>query len=148
MFKSIGAVLLTWLVSMIAWMLLMTALLAAAAALDPAHFQFPPTGEAPNPPNKLFWFASLGIDGIMGAVAGLLVCRWSPSRPKAHLIALMIFFCAGTIATAFGEAGLIPEWVSWGRVVLVSLTLFAGGHFQMSKEKPSNPLESMVTLQA
>ncbi|MDF1660244.1 MAG: hypothetical protein P1V97_00630 [Planctomycetota bacterium] len=148
MIKSIGALAISWLLSVIAWMILMMALMAISAALDPVHFQLPPGDEVPNPPNNTFWVLSLVIDGVMAVLAGVLVTRFSPSQPKVHLTVLMALFCAGTIATAFGEAGMLPEWVSWSRVVIVVVAMYGAGMWRISRRRDHSSLESMVSLQS
>lgn len=148
MVKSIGALGISWLLSIIAWMILMMALLAVCSTIDPAHFSFPPTEKVPSPPNNIFWILSLVIDGVMALLAGVLVTQFSPSKPKLHLIILTAFFCAGTIATAFGEAGMLPEWVSWGRVVLVVFTMYGAGMWRISRKPAHNPLDSFISLQS
>lgn len=148
MIKSIGALAVSWLISVIAWMALMAALLAISAAVDPAHFQFPPGDKAPDPSGPSFWILSLAIDGVMAILAGFLVTKFSPSNAKAHLIVLMSLFCAGTIATAFGEAGMVPEWVSWSRVVIVVAAMYGVGIWRISRERDESPLDSMISLQS
>lgn len=142
MVRNVFAVLGGWVISIVAWFLMMISWSLLARMISPDEFPLPQADVAIQPPMAI-WFlvGTLVCDALAGAMAGYLIAWWA--RKPAHTlmwIVTSLMAIALIVQVAAGQ-GTLPLWLGMLRVIVMPVGLWVGARWKGldPKEGDQNP---------
>jgi len=133
--KTLAAVSLSWIVGVSIWVVLFGTLYLACKTFAPDLLPIPqPDQPLRVPDSSLLLTATLLIDIVTAFFLGYLLVRWAPNRPLAHLLVVGPLYVLALMTTAVSEYGILPLWVSWGRVVSFPAAFALGGWLMLRQQ--------------